>query len=280
MKAPDIERIVERLRARVEERRRSNQYPPDLEEELAEHFRRIVARGALKDHPPLGNMLAPVRASKTFDPGLIHSDSEKPAGRFFHQAVAKLVSRQTQGILEQVSRFAEAVDRALGAMADRIEEPTHIRNELASRIDAMLERLAAYERAPIDTPQGFLEISRRVEELEAFVRSQHVRPWYDLTRFEEALHYSQKDYSDRHSPWAAKLEAHSPVLDIGSGTGSFLKLLLERGVQAEGVESDPVSLEIAIGHGLPVAHADPLEYLASRVDEDLGGASVIQRWSA
>ncbi|MGH9005885.1 MAG: hypothetical protein ACRDYV_22390, partial [Acidimicrobiia bacterium] len=41
---PDVDALVAELRAKVEERRRAGQYPPGLEDDLAAHFRRLLAR--------------------------------------------------------------------------------------------------------------------------------------------------------------------------------------------------------------------------------------------
>jgi len=60
------------------------------------------------------------------------------------------------------------------------------------------------------------------------------------------------------------------VLDLGCGTGQFLKLLEESGIEAVGVDADELVVEQARASGLRVIQNDVLKYL-SETDENFDG---------
>ena len=59
------------------------------------------------------------------------------------------------------------------------------------------------------------------------------------------------------------------VVDLGCGDGDFVQLLIEQGIDAVGLDSDPVAVENARQRGLPIVDQDVLAYL-----ENAGAASV------
>src|SRR5260370_40988826 len=91
---PVVNDLLERLRARVEERRASGAYPPGLEHDLDVHFRHIV------EHRPVRNLDALHKAMATFEEGLrfdvamIPTGSRGPGGQALRQRAAKPVTRQ------------------------------------------------------------------------------------------------------------------------------------------------------------------------------------------
>src|SRR5207245_1055321 len=120
---PDVDELVAKLRVRVEERRREGAYPDGLEEDLAEHFRRILRQRAEPRLPP--NLRGPLRSVEQalpLEPARIPVDSSVPGGQALHRAIARVVSRQTQGTLEQVQAFAQPVYEALGAIVSALED--------------------------------------------------------------------------------------------------------------------------------------------------------------
>jgi hypothetical protein len=164
---PNLEELLERLRAQVEERRRSGAYPPELEEELARHFKRIVADQRKDVLTPSRGPLAEVRETMHFDPRRIPLTSKLPGGKALHRLVGRLVARQTEGVLDQVSDFAQAVYAGLASAFATLEDPSRaIYADLTSRMDAIFERLAALERPPEELLIALRELRLRVEALE------------------------------------------------------------------------------------------------------------------
>jgi hypothetical protein len=146
---PDLDALVAELRVKVEERRRRGEYPPGLEEDLAAHFRRLLGR---RIEPPrevdIRGPLDRIGQTLPLGPERIPAASRLPAGQAVHQVVAKLVGRQTQGILDQVQAFADPVHQALVALATALDDLSReVREDLAVQVAAVLERQAAQERA-------------------------------------------------------------------------------------------------------------------------------------
>lgn len=165
---PDLDEVVAELRRRVERRREAGEYPPGLEHDLDDHFRRIVAHRATPDFTAVRALLGAVEERMAFSPDRIHAESHVPGGQALHRAVAKAVSRQTSGVLEQVQGYADAVRALLAAVVDALEAPAaHVHGELVGQVDAVLERMAAFERRALATETALADLTRRVEELEA-----------------------------------------------------------------------------------------------------------------
>src|SRR5437763_17173266 len=100
--AVSIEGLVAELRDRVAERRRAGTYPADLEASLDAHFRRVTANRAAVALADTEARLAELTAHATFERERIAAASRVPGGTLVHKAVALAVSRQVEGILQQV----------------------------------------------------------------------------------------------------------------------------------------------------------------------------------
>ena len=165
--SPDLDAVLARLRAKVEERRRSGSYPSGLADGLEEHFRRIVAHRATPDFTGLRARLAALDERARFSADQIHAQSQRPGGEALHKAVSKVVARQTQGVLDQVQRYADGVRDVLDGVATALEDPAHVHADLVEQLDAVLERLASAERRAVAAEASVAELARRVEQLEA-----------------------------------------------------------------------------------------------------------------
>jgi 2-polyprenyl-3-methyl-5-hydroxy-6-metoxy-1,4-benzoquinol methylase len=274
---PSTEKLLAQLRDRVEARRGRGEYPPGLEEDLEAHFQRIVSRGRAQDLELVRSSLHALEGRMAFNRARIPASSELPGGAVLHRSVGKLVGRQTEGVLDQVRLFAEAVRETFEALLDALEMPgTHVHADLIEQVDGALERLAAFERTPGDPRVAVAELERRVEHLEAREASRHFEPWYGNDRFESEFRGSREELLDRYRSLAAELVGCAPVLDVGCGRGEFLELLAEVDVDARGIDSDPRIVEAAKARGLKVDHADGIEWLAGEVDRSLGGLVTIQ----
>src|SRR5687767_5300048 len=103
-----VEELVAQLKQRVAEREQAGQYPPGLEQELDAHFERIaVHRTPAYNFDQLRDRIAALEVAGSFSPDDIAMDTRIPGGSQLHKTVAKLVSRQTQGILAQMQRYSD-----------------------------------------------------------------------------------------------------------------------------------------------------------------------------
>lgn len=166
--APALDDVLARLRARVEQRRRSGAYPEGLEHDLEEHFRRIVAHRASPDFTDVRTRIAALDERARFGADRIHAQSQVRGGEALHKAVSKVVARQTQGVLDQVQVYADGVREVLVGIVAALEDPEgHVHADLVGQLDAVLERLAHCERRAVAAEAAMAELARRVEQLEA-----------------------------------------------------------------------------------------------------------------
>jgi O-antigen chain-terminating methyltransferase len=101
-------------------------------------------------------------------------------------------------------------------------------------------------------------------------------PWFSADRFEEAFRGSRELLHDRYGDLADRFLEHGPVLDLGCGRGEFLELLVQRSIEARGVELDDALVRECRAHGLAVDRADAIGALEAAPDASLGGISLIQ----
>lgn len=249
--------MVAELRARVEERRRSGLYPPGFEEDLADIYTSILSRRGRR-LPDLTESLRAVDASLSFDPARIPVTSERSGGEVLHRAVASLVGRQVQGVLEQVRDFALPVSRALEEIVDAFGA---LHAEVMERLDAVYERQAIQERAivqgsawPAGPARGTLDVPA----------------WWSVERLEEECRGPRYEVIERFRDVARRLVDHEPALDLACGRGELLELLAELGVRASGLDRDEALLEVASGHGLTVERGEPVPGLMRTGDSSLG----------
>jgi O-antigen chain-terminating methyltransferase len=64
-----------------------------------------------------------------------------------------------------------------------------------------------------------------------------------------------------------------PILDLGCGRGEWLELLLEEGLQAQGLDINPILVEECRKRGLAVAEGDLIAYLRTLPDASVGGVT-------
>ena len=274
----DVDDLVAALKARVAERRRNGAYPAGLESELDSHFQRIVThRAEPYDFEQLRAKMGDLDHALGFSPANINYESSLPGGPALHRAVSKVVSRQTQGILEQVHRFGESVRDVLREMILVLEHPNgHAHPDMLGQIDAILERLVSYERAPENSGLAVGDLRRRVEELEQVEARRQFRPFYASDRFEDEFRGTREEIRERYGDLADRFEGCAPVVDIGCGRGELLELLSKRGIDASGIDLDADLVAGLINAGLAAEQDDAVTWLRGTVDGSLGGISMIQ----
>jgi SAM-dependent methyltransferase len=74
-----------------------------------------------------------------------------------------------------------------------------------------------------------------------------------------------------HGFYLPFLKGAQKVLDLGCGLGGFVKLLIEAGIDALGVDSDPQCVQEAREHQLPVIEAHVIDYLKQATPNSLDG---------
>ena len=273
---PAIDDLIAQVRARVAERRKKGFYPEGLEEDLDAHFRRIVTHRRGAQAEKVRASLQELDAQSRFSPERIPTTTRVPGGDKLHAAIAKLVSRQTQGVLQQVQEFADATRATLRLLVDAYGDPDEHIGDLVAQLDAVWERLAAWERGPSDAHAAVGDLRRRVEALEAVEQARQFHPTYGAADFEAAFRGSDEDLRERYRDLAALLEGFGPVLDIGCGRGELLELLAEQGTDASGIELDADLAAEGQGRGLPISMGDGISHLGALPDGSLGAVVLVQ----
>jgi hypothetical protein len=162
----EIDLLVAELRRRVEQRRESGEYPPGLEGELDDHFRRIVrfrpTQLSFRDH------LDDIREAMDFDIDRIPSRSRIPGGGVAHRIVGRAVARQTRGVLTQLEAYAVAVQAALESVADPLESITRSGDVgVTQQLDALHTMLAEQQQTLNRLLAMMTTLERRIDELAA-----------------------------------------------------------------------------------------------------------------
>jgi hypothetical protein len=165
LQRPDIQAVLARLHETVEERRRSGEYPLDLERNLAQHYQQILAgQGIGADR--LERLLRNLDLATDLGPHRIQTTSSIPLGSQVHRVIAKLAARQTQGILSQVAELAVATRAVVVELAES-QPPGGTRlADITARIDDILDRLAEYDGRGEDVSSDVRELESRVARLE------------------------------------------------------------------------------------------------------------------
>lgn len=275
---PAVDDLVERLRMRVAQRRSEGVYPEGLEDDLDAHFTRLSSHLPKRyDSEVLQAKLRTLNSQSGFTAERIASESGLPGGSAFHGLIAKLVSRQVGGILEQVQEFADATRSVINEMATAMQHPHgHGHSDLLGQIEALHDRLIAYERTPEESGVAVRELNRRIEKLSVQEAKRQFKPWFSNERFEEVFRGSADELRSRYSDLAKQLDGCSPVVDLGCGRGEFLDLLASQGIESIGIEVDPRLVESLQSRGLRAEHADAISWLRRAEHESLGGISMIQ----
>jgi len=162
---PDIRALVGRLHEMVEERRRSGEYPPDLERSLAGHYQHILAgQGLGADR--LEHLLRNLDLATDLGSHRIQTVSSFPLGSRMHKLVGKVTSRQTDGILMQVAELAVATRAVVVELAES-QQPggAHV-SDITARIDDILDRLAEADRKANEDAAYIRELEARLARLE------------------------------------------------------------------------------------------------------------------
>lgn len=273
-----IDDLVARLKSRVEERRASGEYPEGLEEELEQHFRRIVFHRSKTQIDQLQADIDALDSHMAFGIDHLGVDSDMPGGELIHKALNKALARTHNTIIEQVQEFAIAVRRAIRTLATTVQDPTsHSHSDLIGHLDGVLERLNSYERAPVDSGAAIGDLRRRIETLEKAEAARSFKPFFTNAAFEENFRDPSSDglAGKAYEDLADEINM-APVLDFGCGRGEFLELLRRRNIESWGIEIDPKLAEDARANGLKVEAGDGLAILAAQQDASLGGVVLLQ----
>src|SRR5512139_2759190 len=91
---------------------------------------------------------------------------------------------------------------------------------------------------------------------------------YDFLRYTGVNPASQRRTQEFYLPMFKDCRR---VVDLGCGDGDFVELLREQGVEAFGVDNDPVSMQHLRARQIPVVEADVVAYFKTIEPASLDG---------
>lgn len=187
------------------------------------------------------------------------------------QAFAQLVEAQIkqddfQSLSDQMSVTAERLAQ-LPRIDDRIDQ-LHRDIESLRETDELLIPLIADVRGELRSRMLVPEPNGK----SAVVSDQSApSSQIDYFLFEMRYRGSTDEIAKRHEPYLKYFSTSDMVVDLGCGRGEFLKLLIDHGIEARGVDLDPDMVAYCQQVGLPVERGDVIEFLSGIEDNSLGG---------
>jgi len=268
----DLDSVIAELKARIEARRLAGEYPDDLEATLDEHFDRLVGvrpRSSPALHSELQGALQELNQVR-FSRARIEPDSRLPGGRMVHRFMSRALSRQIDGVLNQVEQERRVIAHAIALLGDL---STTIGNEFDTKVlqqlDDLQVRLAEQSR-----DVNLLEY--QVAETRERLPGAAVDAWYGQDHFTAFFRGGSDDLRSRYAELAKEFIGCDPVVVLCFGRGEFMELLTDLGVTVRGVEPDQQLVTSARGRGLDVEQGLAIEYLRTVEPGSLGGIVMIQ----
>ena len=163
---PYVDDIVEHLRAVVDQRRTTGEYPIGMETELDAEFASIVS--ATKRHEldgdEIGRRLEALRGAVRNVSGVAETGSRVPGGSALHGSIGRLIERHTNHVAHGVREVGDAVVSALTEIERllRVQRAADER-QLNDVLAGVLDRLAAVD----ELMSSVRSIERRLAQLES-----------------------------------------------------------------------------------------------------------------
>lgn len=167
-----------------------------------------------------------------------------------HQASVEWLRKIYPEIVEAVARKIEQPQ--LDALSYTLFAALH--RELAEHPTASVQNAPATDEAVAASAASafYLDLERNFRGTEAEIR-ERVRPYLAHIR--------------------PRAEQKTPVLDIGCGRGEWLSVLREAGIDARGVDLNPINGSHCRGKGLDVVTGDAINHLAGLPEASLGAVT-------
>jgi SAM-dependent methyltransferase len=279
----DVRALMAEVDQEVRRKRDAGLYPPEVLGEL--ELPPVGGDGA--EPESLAPALADMQRTSRFT-ALVTVASRKPVVAPLvtqaRRAIRTALTWYMNGILEQISRFADSSVRAVGLVAERT-------SQLDGRVATLETRLEGLDSwaADVDSlraPERLTRLERSVRELRkrledgapaqqgkgAGATSWQAERNFDYLEFENRFRGGAEEIADRQRLYVDEFrDAAAPVVDLGCGRGEFLGLLRDAGIPCYGVDRHPDMIATTRDRGFEVVEADALEHLAAAPPGSLGG---------
>ncbi len=251
-----------------------------LEEELAEEIRDAVRRAAppaREEEEVAPTERDPLRLAEE------HLTPVVPPGARLSGVKTALLRGLRFLWREQVSFNALALE-ALRRLRHDWDARFAAFHEAAERETAAARRRAAVQDARLAAIEASGGASRPAGAGHGCAGERGTAPSGVYSLFEERFRGSPEAIAENQRFYVELVrEAPGPVLDVGCGRGEFLRLLVEAGIAASGVESNPISVRMCREAGLSVEEGDAVGHLGARPSASLGAVvafQVVEHWTS
>jgi O-antigen chain-terminating methyltransferase len=138
-------------------------------------------------------------------------------------------------------------------------------NGVVQALKKIMQRCLSWYTRPLQEFHG--NVARAIEEHGRAIN--FFQP--TIVALQEAVSTVELATQEQQGPYVQLFRGLSPVVDLGCGRGDFLELLKASGIDAYGVDSDPVACNAARRKRLTVLRADLFDYLRQLPERSLGG---------
>lgn len=166
---------------------------------------------------------------------------------------------QMQG--DEVFNHIAAIKQKLNADSLYISELNQKVNELESLVIFTNDRLRRWRRQATNKQDNFLN-----EQLVATTSQSSVlteAEEFDYLLFEQKFRGSREQIIKRQREYLNYFQQSKRVLDIGCGRGEFIELLLQQGINAQGIDINEEMVEYCQERGFEVSNIDANQFLSN-----------------
>ncbi len=198
-----------------------------------------------------------------------HERSQKQ----FAAELLRITSMQDEANHDLRSLVANTQGRLEDARSEAMADANKLR--VTERRLALLKEQIGAIGAPTRPASSEAEVAA-VDEL-ADLRLPDLSEVYE--RFEAHFRPAGSALDQRFAGYVTDLEfligSNAPVVDVGTGRGDFLAVLVAAGIPCRGLDMNPEAVDSARARGLDVAVAEALQYLCEQPDDSIGAVTAI-----
>jgi 2-polyprenyl-3-methyl-5-hydroxy-6-metoxy-1,4-benzoquinol methylase len=165
----------------------------------------------------------------------------------------------------RIDRLSEEVWNSSNAVGQLNPRNPGLLNRAIQALKKTMQRSLTWYTRPLQEFHG--NVSRAIEEHGRAINS--FQP--TIVALQEAVRTIELATQEQQSPYAQLFRGLSPVVDLGCGRGEFLELLKASGIDAYGVDSDPVACDAARRKHLTILQGDLFDHLRELPERSLGG---------
>ena len=153
-------------------------------------------------------------------------------------------------VLAQHEQIADFINATADRLSDAQQWQEHFEGVSSSQFDHLKQQIAAFNLRLGDG------VDPQLHEL--------------YVALEDRFRGSREEIKERCHEYLPYVKDSAPVIDLGCGRGEWLELLAESGIEARGVENNPLQVRKCTDRGLDVVEQDLFAYLRTLPDKSAG----------